>query len=134
MRRILIKIAASLMALLVLFSTFSFTVEKHYCKGFLVDVSYIGKAGGCCIKTDTAIVYKKKNCCKSEVQQIEGQEALHQNPDLKVDVKKQQFLTAFFTSYKNLLIDKKSEGTNYKYSSPPDNLLDYQVLYQVFLI
>ena len=47
MKTYLLKIASSLMALFVLFSTFSFTVEKHYCGEFLMDVSFTGAADNC---------------------------------------------------------------------------------------
>lgn len=134
MKQILIKIASFLMALLVLFSTFSFTVEKHYCGDFLVDVAYVGKAEGCGMKMDSTTISKKKNCCKDEIHQIEGQDELQQSSDLKFDIKNQQLLTAFFVSHKDLFIEDQSKKTNYKDFYPPDIPLDYQVSYQAFLI
>tara|TARA_R110002033_G_scaffold155892_1_gene192145 strand:+ start:131 stop:289 length:159 start_codon:yes stop_codon:yes gene_type:complete len=42
------KIASFLMALLVLFSTFSFTVDKHFCGNTLVDTAVFGKGESLC--------------------------------------------------------------------------------------
>ena len=134
MKQALFKISTSLMAFLVLFSTFSFTVDKHYCGDFLVDISYIGKADGCGMKMDSATILKKKNCCKNEVHKIQGQDELQQISDLKFDFKSQQFLIAFFVSNNNLLLDNQSRKINYKDFYPPDIPLDFQVSFQVFLI
>ena len=131
MKQFFSKIMSFILAFLVLFSTFSFTVEKHYCGDFLVDVSYLGETEGCGMKMDAT---KKKNCCKDEVENIEGQDELQQSSNLKFDFKNQQFLTAFLVSYKDVFINKELEKTYYKDFSPPDIPLDYQVLYQTFLI
>jgi hypothetical protein len=122
------------MAFLVLFSTFSFTVEKHYCGEFLVDVSYIGEAEGCGMKMEASTVSKKKNCCKDEVHQVEGQDELQQGSSVDFDLKNQEFLTAFIASYRDLFISIKSTKINYGHFSPPDIPLNYQVTYQTFLI
>jgi hypothetical protein len=134
MKPILIKIASSIIAFLVLLSTFSFTVEKHYCGDFLVDVSYLGSADGCGMKMDTTLISKTKNCCKNEVHKIEGQDELQQSSDFKFDIKNQQFLTTFFICYKDSFIEDQTNKTNYKDCSSPEIPKDYRVLYQVFLI
>ena len=64
------------LAFLVLLSTFSFTVEKHYCGDFLMDVSYVGHAEGCGMEKDASLKNNKKPCCKDEVHKIEGQDEL----------------------------------------------------------
>ena len=86
MKSTLQKIGSTLLALLVLFSTFSFTVEKHYCGDFLVDVSFFGDAQDCAEELgeedcDSPQVIQKKKCCKDEVEKIEGQD------DLKIQLK-----------------------------------------------
>ena len=128
------KIASVSLAFLVLFSTFSFTVEKHYCGDFLVDVSYLGETEGCGMEMDSIDAVKKKNCCKDEVENIEGQDELQQSSNIKLDFKNQQFLTAFLVSYQDVFIKKESKKIGDTTFSPPDKLLDYQVLYQTFLI
>ncbi|QNM84738.1 hypothetical protein H9W90_11085 [Polaribacter pectinis] len=134
MKQVSTKIASTLLAFLVLFSTFSFTVEKHYCGDFLVDVSFVGEANSCAMEMDAAAKTIKKKCCKDEVHKIEGQDELQHNSIDKLDFQKKQFLTAFFVSYKNLFIEIDTKTNFYKDFSPPDIPLDYQVLYQSFLI
>lgn len=134
MKNLLIKISSFLLAFLVLFSTFSFTVEKHYCGDFLVDVSFTGRADSCGMQMEKVAQTKKKNCCKDEVHKIEGQDKLQFHKIEKISFEKQQFLTAFVISYADLFVNNESVNNLYKDFSPPDIRLDYQVLYQTFLI
>lgn len=64
MQRQVVKISSFLLVLIVLFSTFSFTIEKHYCGDFLVDVSFTGKADGCGMEMNKATTKKKKIVAK----------------------------------------------------------------------
>jgi hypothetical protein len=127
------KIASFLLALLVLFSTFSFTVEKHFCGDFLMDVSFIGHADDCGMDMEK-VSAKKKNCCKDEVHHIEGQDELQQTSADEFNFSKQQFLVSFYVSYNDLFIENESKKIYYKDFSPPEILKDYQVLHQSFLI
>ena len=133
MKQFFSKIASFLLALLVLFSTFSFTVEKHYCGDSLMDVSFIGHADDCGMDMEKVSV-KKKNCCKDEVHHIEGQDELQQTSVDEFNFSKQQFLVSFYISYNDLFTENESKKTYYKDTSPPDIPVDYQVLYQSFLI
>ncbi len=126
------KILSTLLAFLVLFSTFSFTVEKHYCGEFLMDVSFMGDADDCGMEMEKVV--KKKSCCKDEVHHIEGQDELQQNSVQDFNLEKQQFVAAFFISYKDLFIKNESKNILYRDFSPPDIPKDYQVLFQSFLI
>jgi hypothetical protein len=134
MKHFFIKIASVLIALLVLFSTFSFTVEKHFCGDFLMDVSFTGNLEVCAtdIAPDSSV--KLKKCCKDEIQKIDGQDELQQNSINKISFQQKQFLVAFFVSYTNLFSENKTNTNFYKDFSPPDIPLDYQVFYQTFLI
>lgn len=134
MKRVFTKITSLVLAFLVLFSTFSFTVETHYCGDFLMDISFTGNAENCGMKMEQKATTKKKNCCKDEIHKIEGQDKLQQFSELKLNFEKQQFLTAFLISYTDLFVEKITKNTFYKDSSPPDISKDYQVLYQSFLI
>ncbi len=122
------------MAFLVLFSTFSFTVEKHYCGDFLIDVSYTGKAYNCGMDMEAKALAKKKNCCKDEIQKIEGQDELQLSSIDKISFEKQQFLTVFIFTYNDLFSEFSTEKNLQKAFPPPDIDLDYQVNYQTFLI
>ncbi|MEN8775538.1 MAG: hypothetical protein ABF263_05155 [Polaribacter sp.] len=134
MKKAFTKITSLLLALLVLLSTFSFTVETHYCGDFLMDISFIGHADDCGMEMEKKSFYKKKNCCKDEVITAKGQDELQQFNELKLDFDKQQFVTAFLISYQNLFVEKVSKNIFYKDFSPPDIPRDYQILHQSFLI
>ncbi|WP_299060067.1 hypothetical protein [uncultured Polaribacter sp.] len=133
MKNLLFKITSFILALLVLFSTFSFTVEKHYCGDFLVDVSFTGNSKGCGMELKN-IPVKKKKCCKDEVHHIKGQNELQQVSIANFNIEEQQVLVAFYISYNDLFVENQSNKSTYKDFSPPDIPLDYQVLYQTFLI
>lgn len=126
------------MALLVLFSTFSFTVEKHFCGEFLVGISYFGNADNCTAEVeeggcDGPQVVKKKKCCKDEIQQIEGQDTLKNDVE-KFDLEQQHFLVAFVASYYQLFTDLEGEKVPHRYYDPPKITKDIQLLHEVFII
>ncbi len=81
MKNLFLKISSSILAVLVVLSTLSLTVEKHYCGNFLVSVSYFGNTRNCDGKTgeencNTSQIIKKKKCCNDETENIEGQDDL----------------------------------------------------------
>ena len=132
MKKTVHQIASFLLAILVFISTLSFTVEKHYCGDFLVDVSFTGNAGDCGMEKGLSV--KKKNCCKDEVQQVEGQQELLQASVDDFNFQKQQLLVSFFVSYHDTFIVKESNELVYNDLSPPDLPINYRILYQSFLI
>lgn len=136
MKQIISKIFSTILAFLVLFSTFSFTVDKHYCGDFLVDVSYLGEADSCngLAKDDCDTAVKKKKCCKNEVDQIEGQDEIQKGSSKKIDFKKVKLFTAFYKSYKLLFQNNEKLLISYEYYSPPDLIFDIQILHEVFII
>lgn len=134
MKQSVVKITSFALALFVLFSTLSFTVEKHFCGEFLMDVSFTGEAADCGMDMEKVAKTKKKNCCKDEIFHIEGQDELQQFSYSDFDLEKQQFVVAFYQSYQELFVQKIAKKTFYKDSSPPDIPKDYQVLYQTFII
>ncbi|WP_299162698.1 hypothetical protein [uncultured Tenacibaculum sp.] len=136
MKQIISKIFSTILAFLVLFSTFSFTVDKHYCGDFLVDVSYLGEADSCngLTKDDCDSNLKKKKCCKNEVDQIEGQDEIQKVSSEKIDFKKVKLFVAFNISYKLLFQNVEKQFNPHQYYSPPDLISDIQVLHEVFII
>lgn len=128
------KITSFLLAFLVLLSTFSFTVESHYCGEVLIDSSLTGHAEVCKSDLKADLSIEMKDCCSDEVHKIEGQDELQHLKFDDLDFSKQQFITSFLTSYQNLFLEKKSEKEFYNDISPPDIPLNYQVIYQSFLI
>jgi hypothetical protein len=138
MKKILTKISASFLALIVLFSSMSFTVEKHYCGETLVDVSYFGEAESCCAKAMKEMDHKekksqKKGCCSDEVEIIESS-TFDKEKITSFTPQELQFLTFYVFSYINLFQEVDLEKEFYKDFSPPDIVQDIQVLHETFLI
>lgn len=133
MKHFFTKITSFTLAFFVLFSTFSFTVEKHYCGDFLVDVSFTGDADGCGMQMEK-VAAKKKNCCKDETHQVEGQNELQLTSLDKITFEKQQFITAFIYSYQDLFQEKSTNKIFQKDFPPPEIHQNYQITYQTFLI
>lgn len=80
------------MALMVLLSTLSVTIEKHYCADTLVDVAVFSEAKSCCAsstKTTTPEKLNDNKCCKNEIDFIKGQDELQSKTgdDYKTPVK-----------------------------------------------
>lgn len=78
-----IKITSALLALLVLSSTFSFSIHKHYCGHFLKDVSYIVPSKGCGmekvsnpLKETCKESLSSIHCCKDLTTMVKGQETI----------------------------------------------------------
>jgi hypothetical protein len=121
------------LSLLVLFSTLSITVEKHFCGDNLIDVALFSEAKSCGMKmaSETKI---KKLCCKNEVELIKGQDELKITSSDDLDFEKQQFLTNYVYSYTILFESRPKQIVTHKDYSPPNLVADIQVLGQVFLI
>jgi|TARA_B110001454_G_scaffold39154_1_gene38560 hypothetical protein len=134
MKSIFTKISSALLAFLVLFSTLSFTVESHYCGGFLMDISIVGEANDCGMKVEQKMAKEKINCCKDEVIITDGQDELHPASFGTLNFEKQQFLTTFYSSYLNLLKEESSRNIIYKAFHRPVIPINYQIKYQSFLI
>ena len=122
------------MAIVVLLSTMSFTVEKHFCGDSLVDISIVGNVERCNTDKNLSKTTMKNNCCKDEVYHIEGQDKLQKESLSKLSFEQQKVFVAFLFSYHSIYVDYKNEQSFYKDFSPPDLDRDIRVLYQTFLI
>lgn len=133
MKVVFVKISSLVLSLLVLLSTFSFTVDKHYCGDFLVDVSFSGSAESCGMEMDSEST-KMKNCCKDELIKIEGQDELKLTSFDDITFENQQFLVALNFYYQSLF--EENLGTNFVFKEfpPPEIQTDFQVAYQTFII
>lgn len=119
--------------MLILASTTSWTVEKHYCMGRIMDVAINHEAQDCGMQLMNTDENLKMDCCSDEIAVIQGQDDLKITfEDLSID--EQFFAISFIYSYINLFeVLKKEKGPHIDY--PPPNLVqDIQLLNQVFLI
>lgn len=128
------KIFSFFLAFNMLLSTFSFTVEKHYCGDFLVDISFVGDALNCGDQMQSDSSQMKKNCCKDEISKIEGQDKLQKKSFENISFRNQIFLHSFFSYLLTKSNINFKEETFYKDFSPPDFNPDIQALYQVYII
>lgn len=121
------------MALVVLFSTLSFTVESHYCGENLIDTAIFTKAKWCGGDvTDKTTVLK--SCCKNKVEVIKGQDQLKLNNFDDLDGNTQLLLTAYFSSFQALFTTLAKQIIPHSSYAPPTLIYDIHVLDETFLI
>lgn len=127
------------MALLVFFSTMSFTVDQHFCGDTMVDYSFFGDAETCGMdqqkessnSSDCGII--KKNCCSDEIVSFEGQDELKITfQDLSLD--QQLFIVSFIYSYIDLFEGLEQNIVPFEHYPPPNLVRDILILDQTFLI
>ncbi|WP_297794159.1 hypothetical protein [uncultured Eudoraea sp.] len=140
MKEILRQIASFCMALMVLFSTLSFTVDMHYCGDLLVDYSFFEAAEGCAMEAnqsqmdhDNSFMEMSMDCCTDLEIVMEGQDDLKISID-QLTFEQQIFVTAFFYSYINLFKGVDKDTNSFNEYSPPPLIRDIQILDQTFLI
>ena len=131
-------ITAVSLACLMLVSTMSFTINKHFCGDHLVSTSVVLKANTCGMEKLTPTPQKdcsilKKNCCKDEIRLVKGQDDLKLDFS-ELDFQQQIFITSLVISYSNLFEGQDTQISPFKDYSPPLVVKDIQLLDQVFLI
>ena len=113
---------ALVMALVVLFSTLSFTVNMHYCGDSLVETAVFQKAKGCGMDMEKpsseGCAITKKNCCNNEQLVVKGQDELQLQID-KIVFEQHTFIAAFIYAYNKLLEDLDKDNTSYEVYKPP---------------
>jgi len=124
------------MALLLLLSTVSWTIEKHTCMGRVMDVALFAKADDCGMAAAMQAMEDdslENHCCGDETLTLQGQDDLKISfNDLSLD--QQLFLVAFTHGYVGLFASVEDKtGTN-EYYPPPLLVKDIQLLDETFLI
>jgi len=118
------------LALLVMLSTISFTIEKHFCGGTLVDVALFTDAESCGKEMPSDF---KKPCCKDEVEVVEGQNELKVSLN-DLNLQEQQFVATFYNYHIELFEGLPEQVIPFKEYSPPKLVYDRLVLHEVFII
>ncbi len=128
------------MALIVLFSTMSFSVDMHYCGDHLVDFSMFDKVDTCMMKTEMAKTSKaceamemEMNCCSDIEVIIDGQDDLKISLD-QLTFEQQLFVVSFTYSYTHLFKGQDENVIPFRDYAPPPLIRDVQILDQTFLI
>ncbi len=124
------------MALLLLLSTVSWTVDKHTCFGRVIDVAVFAKAKDCGMAAAMEIFENEaieNSCCDDESIIIQGQD------DLNITYHGFTITIHMFIvsdSYKYLKVDYGPESFQVlnEYYPPPKIVKNLQLLDEVFLI
>lgn len=128
------KILSLAMAILLLLSTSSFILEKHFCGDVLIDTSIFSKANSCDVNETSKAVSEKKSCCENELEIVKGQDKLKKTSSEDLQIDQHVFITTFIFSYINLFEGLPEQVIPHKDYSPPILVTDIQVLNQVFSI
>ena len=130
------------MAILVLISTLSFSIGKHYCGDHLVDVAIFAEAEKCGMEaadmgsesSDEDTVLMAESCCKDVVDLYEGQDELSLEKTKELNTDQKVFILSFAYVFSGLNTLDSQHNTPYKYDPLPKSTRYIQVLNQVFLI
>ena len=133
------KIFAFFLAAVMLFSTLSYTVQKHICMGEITDVSYFMEADNCgmevekCVNNDLSnSIIHQENCCDNIQELIPGNDNEQQIVN-SLEINKAKFVVALILSLDGL--HKSSEKiTHFKDSSPPFVVSHLYKLDETYLI
>jgi len=129
-------IVPPILAILVLLSTVSWTVDKHFCMGRVMDIAFFHHADDCGMEDAMKMLGEKmedKHCCDDESFTIEGQDDLKLTWE-EVDLESQVFLTAFVQSYFQLNAFSSGKVVLEEPYPPPLLVHDLNILHEVFLI
>ena len=126
------------LALLVLFSTLSFSSEKYYCLDKLVDVSFFSYSNNQILKIESfpdlkGDSFQERDCTNSLVKIIEGQNVLKTDSS-RVKFDQSTFSLLFLYSYINLFQGSNFESVPFNDYPPPLLIRDIHVLNEVYLI
>jgi hypothetical protein len=131
------NILVTFLAVVVLCSTLSFSVHKHFCGPFLKDISVIVPSHGCGMEKsnleDFCSVTPEKSCCSDVVELIKGQEHLKLSWN-NFDLEHQQFTAVIAPSNFFSIAEAGLEEPQFISYSPPLVLHDIPVWHQSFLI
>ena len=140
MKEKLHRLGAVCMALLLLFSTLSFSMGMHYCGGHLVDLRFFDKADSCGMMPvaetpsgDCTVMDAGEDCCTDLQILVEGQDDFKVSFD-QLTVGQQLFITSFAYAYISLFEATENRSPKDWGYAPPPLIRDVQVLYQTFLI
>jgi hypothetical protein len=121
------------LSFLVLFSTLSLTIKKHFCGDVLIDVAVFTELQKCAGDVD-AITITKKPCCKDEIDVFEGVNQMTTNSFEDLDYLQKQMLFAYSFSYINSFGGLPNLVISHKDYSSHILVKDIQVLDEAYLI
>ena len=137
MKSVFTKISAIFLTLLVISSTTSFAIDKHYCGDTLVDTSFFAKATSCGMDSNElpkdSCSFKKKDCCSDIQILIEGQDDLKGSLD-DFQFYNNYFIISVFNFNANPFEGYSEKVINYKKYIPPLVVKEIYKLDETYLI
>ncbi|WP_233267629.1 HYC_CC_PP family protein [Algibacter sp. L1A34] len=128
MKQVSHKIMSFVMAIVVLCSTTSFTLNMHYCGDSLVETAMFHKAEGCGMEMQKPATkdckITEKNCCSDKELVVDGQDELQLQVDA-ISFEQQFFIASFVYTYINLFEGLDHTNSSYEAYQPP--LIDKQL-------
>ena len=129
------------MAIIVIVSTMSMTVNKHYCSNILVDTAVFQKAKTCGMENESLYTTDhdhkqndEKNCCSEEHHIVKGQDEL-QFQQIDFNLEHIVFVAAYVHTYFELFNYENSKSQSFiHYKSPPLVLRQLYKLDETYLI
>ncbi|APY07822.1 hypothetical protein BWZ20_05710 [Winogradskyella sp. J14-2] len=124
------------LSFLVLFSTLSLAIEKHFCGDTLIDVAVFTKVKKCNMEMQSTHQSEiaKKSCCKDETDVIKGQDELKRSTSDDLPNIQKKILVAYCCSYISLLKGSSKKTIPNSGYSPPEIVKDIHLLDETFLI
>ena len=138
MKQLFLKIASFAIAFIVLFSTFSFTINEHYCGDLLKDRAFLVKTEKCEMEMDMETssdgcnIHKKK-CCDDLVKLVDGQDEL-QLLVSKISLNQHVFIVSFVAAYSTLFEISEAKVSSYNEYLPPIVVRELYKLDETYLI
>lgn len=131
-------IASLILALLVLVSTQSFSINSHYCGNILVDKAVMKSAKKCAMHSEPSHEkheqeQQKDDCCNDEVELIEGQDQLKVQSS-EFELPNPYFVEALVFSFLVQIPFETPSKVDYFENPPPLPSKDFHALFQTYLI
>ncbi len=139
MKVVLHKIGSIALAFLLLASTTSWAVGKHYCMGRVMDVSFFAHADDCGMDMDMpsgddSEMEASDSCCSDKIVHIQGQDDLKASSFAEIGLDQLHFLLAVTHFQTFLSSETKEQPVPHDQYPPPILVKDIHLLDQVFLI
>ncbi|MDH3710413.1 MAG: hypothetical protein OER04_11020 [Cyclobacteriaceae bacterium] len=128
------KITTICLALLLMVSTSGLTINKHYCLGFLKDISILHEASSCMAEMNLQEEECPMECCEetSESVMVDDFKQAGFNTNLAPDLKLIAVISHFLADAQ--LISSEISHNHFQYYSPPLIDRDIPIMVQSFLL
>lgn len=146
MKKCLCKLVVVFLVPLVLFSTTSFTIEKHKCGDNICAVSFKGfdsnnsksnktfsHSAKCCLEIDNTCCIDDVNCCEEDTTVVNGSTIKKEKKNL-VKIESFVFNNSLFLTIVNKIYSYNKTKPIFNNYSPPLIVKDISVINQVFRI